>query len=137
VMAIFRRNPTNSALLEELACDNNGGLDRRDSSTNVFVQMGQTNFIVVDGVNGASGTLRLNYTLVTPSRLRSVGFTPQRGHVLEIRTHTGARMSIQTSTNLTNWTTLLTTNAPLSLFQILDNGAMREPRRFYRALMLP
>jgi hypothetical protein len=137
VMAIFRRNPTNSALLQELACDNNGGIDHRDSSTNVFVQAGQTNFIVVDGVNGASGTLRLNYALVTSSRLRSVGFTPQRAHIVQVSTHAGARFSIQTSTTLTNWTTILTTNTPLSLFQFIDDASIREPRRFYRALMLP
>jgi len=137
VMAIFRRNPTNSALLQELACDNNGGFDRRDSSTNVLVQAGQTNFIVVDGVNGASGTLRLNFSLVTPSRLRSMGFTPQRAHILQLSTHSGARFSIQCSTNLVNWSTLLTTNAPLSLYEFIDNASTREPRRFYRALMLP
>jgi hypothetical protein len=137
VMAIFRRNPTNSALLQELACDNNGGLDRRDSATNVLVQAGQTNFIVVDGVNGASGTLRLNYNLVTSSRLSSLGFTPQRAHVLRVSTHPGARFSIQTSTTLTNWTTIHTTNTPSSLFEFIDNGSIREPRRFYRALMLP
>jgi len=137
VMAIFRRNPTNSALLQELACDNNGGLDRRDSATNVRVQAGQTNFIVVDGVNGASGTLRLNYTLVTAARLSSMGFTSQRAHRLQVNTHPGARFSIQTSVNLRNWTTLLTTNAPLSLFEFIDSGSISEPRRFYRALMSP
>ncbi len=137
VMAIFRRNPTNPALLQELACDNNGGLDRRDSSTNLFVQAGQTNFIVVDGVNGASGTLRLNFSLVPPSSLRSLGFTPQRAHKLQLSTHAGAHFSIQTSTTLTNWTTILTTNTPLSLFDFIDNGSSTAPRRFYRALMLP
>ena len=137
VMAIFRRNPTNSALLQELACDNNGGLDRRDSSTNLLVQAGETYFIVVDGVNGASGTLRLNYSLVPPSRLSSLGFTPQRAHKLQVSTHAGARFSIQTSATLTNWTTLLTTNAAFNLFEFIDNGSIREPRRFYRTLMLP
>ena len=137
VIAIFRRNPANPAVLQELACDNNGGVDRRDSSTNVFVSAGQTNFIVIDGVNGASGTLRLNYSLVPPSRLRSMGFTSQRAHRLQVSTHAGARMSIQTSTTLTNWTTILTTNATLSLFDFIDNGSTNQPRRFYRAIMLP
>jgi hypothetical protein len=136
-MAIFRRNPSNPALLQELACDNNGGLDHRDSSTNLLVQAGQTNFIVVDGVNGASGTLRLNYSLVPASRLRSLGFTPQRAHKLQISTHAGARFSIQSSTTLVNWTTILTTNASGNLFDFIDNASSNEPRRFYRALMLP
>src|SRR5262249_51276700 len=113
------------------------GLDRRDSATNVMVQAGQTNYIVVDGVNGASGTLRLNYSLVTPSSLRSMGFTPQRAHVLQLSTHAGARFSIQVSSNMTSWSTILTTNVPVNLFQFIDNGAITAPRRFYRALMLP
>jgi hypothetical protein len=137
VLAIFRRNPANPALLQELACDNNGGLDHRDSSTNLFVQAGQTNFIVVDGVNGASGTLRLNYSLVPSSSLRSLGFTPQRAHKLQLSTHAGAHFSIQTSTTLTNWTTIFTTNTPVSLFDFIDSGSINAPRRFYRALMLP
>jgi hypothetical protein len=137
VMAIFRRNPTNSALLQELACDNNGGVDRRDSATNLLVQANQTIFIVVDGVNGASGTLRLNYSLVTSGLLRSMGFTPQRAHVLQLNTHAGARFSIQCSSNLTSWTTILTTNTPISLFEFIDSASIRESRRYYRALMLP
>ena len=44
---------------------------------------------------------------------------------------------VQASTNLTSWTTLLTTNAPVTTFIYDDKAAANLPRRFYRALMVP
>jgi hypothetical protein len=41
--------------LQPIGCDNNSGLDGRDSKVTVTVQRLRTYFIVVDGVNGASG----------------------------------------------------------------------------------
>src|SRR5206468_603721 len=71
VMAVFRRSATNTAALELLACDNNGGTNGRTSSLNLPVQVGKTNYILVDGVNGATGVLQLNYSLATSTLIKS------------------------------------------------------------------
>ena len=68
VLGIYTYSPAGHGLAL-LGCDNNSGLDRRDSAVSVPVQKGQTNFVVIDGFNGASGVARLNCTLVTPGSL--------------------------------------------------------------------
>jgi hypothetical protein len=137
-MAVFVRNPTNSSLLVQVGCDNNSGADTRDSSLSIPVTGNQTNYIVVDGVNSASGTLRMRFSLVTQATLASQGFTVQAAHKLRVSTHIGANFDIQFSTDLVNWTTIsTTTNLPTSLLDFIDLGSIGQPRRFYRARMLP
>src|SRR6266702_8739644 len=48
----------------------------------------------------------------------------------------GQNYTIQYSTTLTNWNTLYITNAPASLFNVLDLNATGS-QRFYRALLGP
>jgi hypothetical protein len=139
VLAVYRRSATNAARLELINCDNNSGIDRRDSALQIPVQAGGTNFIVVDGVNGATGTLRLNYKLVTPSAL-SLSIpglsTPQAGRV-RVSGHAAMRFTLEASTNLVNWLPLFTTNSSTAIFEFADPESLQAPRRYYRALMLP
>ena len=84
VMAVFRRSPTNSAALELLACDNNSGTNGKTSSLILPVEAGKTNYILVDGVNGVTGILQLNYSLATTTLIKSLGVTPQGAQHLQI-----------------------------------------------------
>ncbi len=135
VMAVFARSPTNAALLTQLACDNNGGLDHLDSSVILPVTVGQTNVILIDGVNGASGTLKLNYSLVPKTSIKPLGLTADNKNVLRVTGRTNLNFSIQRSTNLISWATVLTTNAPSGVFDYLDANA--SGRQFYRVKVLP
>jgi hypothetical protein len=135
VIAVFTRM-TNSPMLELLGCDNNGGLDGRDSALLVPVQAGKTNFIVVDGVNGGSGILRLNYSLVTPTLLTALGNTPEGASRVRLTGRPGLRFTIQRSTDLQTWSSLVTTNTPSGVFDLIDSSP-GLPGRFYRALLLP
>ena len=102
------------------------------------VEGGRTNFIVVDGVNGAVGTLRLNFSLLTAGRVISVGFSRQQGYQLQFVGRPVAKFALQTSTNLKNWTTLMTTTNPSTgLFNFFDSAATNAPVRFYRSQSLP
>jgi hypothetical protein len=49
--------------LHSVACDNNSGLDGRDSALRFQAAAGMTYYVVVDGVAGATGTVYLNYNL--------------------------------------------------------------------------
>ncbi|MEI7533091.1 MAG: carbohydrate binding domain-containing protein [Verrucomicrobiae bacterium] len=42
---------------------------------------------------------------------------------------------LQSSTNLNNWNTLLTTNSPHSPFWMMDTSSVATPQRFYRILL--
>lgn len=139
VMAVFVRSNANPAVLHYVTCDNNSGTNGLTSALQVPVQGGQTNYILMAGVNGACGTLRFNYNLVTPSRLAPLARTPAgdfQGRVTASRTN--ARFTVLASSNLAAWTPLLTNNTGASTnFNFVDTNRPIPARRFYRALMLP
>jgi hypothetical protein len=137
VMAVFRRSPTNSAVLELMACDNNSGSDGKDSALAVPVQMGKTNYVLVDGVSGATGILQLNYSLATDTVLRYLGYTLQGAQHLQVVGLTNLHFTLQCSSDMKNWTALVTTNAVTGVYDYIDNGTAGAPVRYYRALLLP
>jgi hypothetical protein len=136
-MGIFVRSAINPAILQLLDCDNNSGLDGRDSALNLPVLSGVTNFVMVDGVNGATGTLKLNFSLVTSSTLISLGTTPQ-GHVqVRVVGHPGMRFRLESSADFTTWAPLIITNSASGMFDYVDTGSLSQSSRAYRAVMLP
>ena len=137
VMAVFRRSATNSSVLELLACDNNSGSDGKDSSLNLPVQVGKTNYVLVDGVGGATGILQLNYSLATDTVLKYLGVTPQGAQHLQVVGRTNLHFTLQRSPDMKNWTSLFTTNAVTGVYDYVDSSAGGSPARYYRALLLP
>jgi hypothetical protein len=137
VMAVFRRNPTNAAALQLLACDNNSGTDGLDSAVSLAVEGGKTNYVLVDGVNGATGILYLNYSLATTTIIKLAGRTAEGANIVQVNGRPGINFAIQASTNFSNWASIVTTNAPTGVFNYTDNGSISLPRRYYRALILP
>jgi hypothetical protein len=135
VMAVFVG--AGGGLLQLAACDNNTGLDGRDSALNLPVQAGKTNYVVVDGVGGATGTLRFNYSLVTPSTLTALGLAQDGNFRLRVTGRPNMRFRIQRTATLTNWAAIVTTNSASGVFNFVDGTSTNAPRRFYRALMLP
>ena len=60
------------------------------------------------------------------------------GHInLMVSGDAGPDYTIQTSTNLLDWTTLLATNQPALPFQFIDPDPANSLVRFYRALLGP
>jgi hypothetical protein len=135
-MAAYTRIP-NSTTLQYVDCDDNGGLDGRDSALVIPVLAGRTNLIVIDGVNGATGTLRLNYSLVTPTLLVPMGTTPQGDSRVRVSGRPELRFTIQRSIDFQNWSSLIFTNAPTGIFDYIDAGSASLPTKLYRALLQP
>ncbi|HYV33005.1 MAG TPA: immunoglobulin domain-containing protein, partial [Candidatus Binatia bacterium] len=134
VLAVYRRSATNAAKLELMACDHNSGLNGR-SALSAPVEARRTNFIVIDGVNGASGILKLNYSLVAPSTLTTLSLTGQNAY--RLTGYPTMRFTIETSSNLMNWEALLTTNSDTGVFDFTDPSTLNAGQRFYRALTRP
>jgi hypothetical protein len=137
VMGAFKRSPTNASVLVLLNCDNNSGTNGRTSSMSVPVTGGTTNYVLVDGVNGASGTLQLNYSLATSTILTSAGRTLAGANQVQVNGRVGLKFTLQASSDMVNWTSLLTTTTTNSVFTYTDLGSIGQPKRFYRALILP
>ena len=137
VMAIFARSPTNATRLDLLACDNNSGLDAHDSALSCPVEAGKTNFIVIDGVNGATGILKLNYTLVASSAQAPLALTAHQDYQLRLTGYPSMHFTVHSSSNLVDWSPLLTTNSATGVFDFADPNANLTGRRFYRAVVVP
>ena len=64
--------------------------------------------------------------------------TPQGAIHVQLIGRPDLHFSIQASTNLMNWTSLVTaTNPPTGVFDYIDNDSVSMARRYYRALLLP
>lgn len=63
VLAVYRWGGTILDALQEVACDDNSGRDGADSIVHFGAQAGAVYYIAVDGVNAATGTVRLSYAL--------------------------------------------------------------------------
>src|SRR2546428_5678237 len=63
VMAVYIRSPANPAVLQLLACDKKSGTNGQTSAVSLPGSQGTTNYIVVDGGDGLSGILQLNFKL--------------------------------------------------------------------------
>ena len=137
VMAVFRRSATNASVLELLACDNNSGTNGITSSLSLQVEVGKTNYILVDGVNGASGILALNYSLVTSTAIKLVGVTQDGAQRLQVTGRPNLHFTIQASADMVAWTSLITTTSVSGVFDYIDTNSATVPRRFYRAVLLP
>jgi hypothetical protein len=94
--------------------------------------------VEVDGVNGVSGVLQLNYSLVNGAVLKSFSRAPpQMAAHLQVVGLPNMRFTIQASTNFVNWVPVLTTNSATGIYDFIDQASPNIPHRFYRALMLP
>ena len=133
VLEVGYGSPTNV-----LACDNNSGCDGVSSALVLPVRGGQQYFIGVAGVNGARGPVSVVYLLLCPPAvLSSAGPTPQGAEHVQVSGYANMHFTLQASTDLVNWTALLSTNSPTAVFDYVDAGSTNLPRRFYRALVLP
>src|SRR5207248_8464273 len=68
VLAVYTGPGTDFDSLVPVACDNDSGLDDKDSKVSFAAKGGTVYFIAVDGVDGATGTVTLNFKLVVSPR---------------------------------------------------------------------
>jgi hypothetical protein len=106
------------------------------SSVTFSAMAGTTYRIAVDGFEGASGNVQLNLDEIATSQL-SRKWTQAPG----LRTVTmpnqgaaGCWFLIQTSTNLTDWTTLSTNQIGAGTMNLVLPTDFTSPARFYRAI---
>ena len=137
VIAVYGKVGTNT-VRTQLACnDNEPGTTNKYSVLSVPVQGGKTNFIVVDGKKGATGTLKLSYSLLTVAHLSPMGMSNNASRV-RVSGRVGMKFSLQRSSNTVNWVSIFTTsNSPTANFDYTDPGTPNNPPRYYRAQLLP
>jgi len=65
VLAVYTGPGTDFASLKLEGCDNNSGADGKTSALTVNVKQGTAYYVAVDGVKGATGTVKLSYLFST------------------------------------------------------------------------
>jgi hypothetical protein len=137
ILAVYTWPGTILAALENVACDNNSASDGKDSFVRFDATGGTTYYVVVDGVNGVTGTVRLSYSLDQPpvpvSAARAL-----RSFAGEFRATTQRNYRVQATVDLRQWVDLFTTNRIIApAFHFDDPNAYRYRTRFYRAVPVP
>src|SRR5262249_41432794 len=75
VLAVYTGSGTDFSSLTPVNCDNDSGSNGMTSSLHFLTTAGETYYIVVDGVNGATGTAVLNFTTAGEQQLPSLTIT--------------------------------------------------------------
>lgn len=87
VLAVYIGPGDSYATLTNLACDNNSGADGKTSRAAFTATRGTIYYIAVDGVNGASGTVKLSFMVGTPPAItdQPVSRTAALGGIATLR----------------------------------------------------
>jgi len=142
ILAVYTGPGDEFGTLVSVACDNNSGLDGKDSRV-IFPATAETIYwIAVDGVNQPSngnparGSAVLNFRLVLPLHLTTTRHTSASGGKLTFQVTGTPHLpaTIESSTDLgTAWIPLFTNASPSGVFQYTNVGA-NLPCRMFRAV---
>jgi hypothetical protein len=133
LLAVYTATGPYFSNLVEVACDNNSGANGLTSSLNFLAIAGVNYYVVIDGVAAATGSVQLNYTLLVPMMISNVALT--NSFSFRVTATPSFPFTIQRSSNLTTWTSVLTTNTESGVFDYLDPTSVTQ--RFYRVRQIP
>jgi len=145
VLAVYVGPGDSFLTLTNVACDNNGGTNGTASSVLFHVTSNTIYYIAIDGVNhpatGAaySGRIQLNYRLVLPLVLTSIGYSSSNNHgrvIFQITGTPGVAATVQAASSLAApvWTSLFTNPMANGSFTYTNTNALTFPTRFYRVI---
>jgi hypothetical protein len=120
-----------------VASDNDSGTNR--TSRLYFQAEAGTNYwVAVDGVDGQSGFYRLNWGAPGPGpRFHSLRQLASGGKEIELWGLIGDRYRIETTGNFGTWTNWMRVTNLTGRLQFLDPVTNDNPRKFYRAVLVP
>ena len=124
--------------LTNVACDNNSGLDGLDSRTSFAATSNTIYYVAVDGVAGASGTVKFHYHLVRPLILTNLVYSAAASGSFTMKVITTPALTnvIHYRTNMTstNWVAVLTNTSASGTFNYTNTGIGTITNRYYRAI---
>jgi hypothetical protein len=101
-----------------------------------FAALGGTTYqVAVDGFNGASGTVVVNFSMPGTAIVLSNPVHAGDGFFhFTISSATGGVLRVEATTNFVSWSAIATVTNVSGLFDYLDTNSTSFDRRFYRAL---
>jgi hypothetical protein len=139
LLAVLGLTATNQNSLQLLGCndDINTASNILTSRLVVKVLAGTTNLIGLDGKSGQTGILHLFYSLLPPTTVLPLGKTADGANQLRVTGRPDLHFMLQSSIDLANWSTLVTTNALSGVFDFTDLTSTNDVSHYYRAQLLP
>jgi hypothetical protein len=144
VLAVYTGPGDSFASLVSVACDNNSGLDGKDSRVSFPATAGTIYWIAVDGVNNpnngqpAKGSVTLHYRMVLPLNFSAMSYTSEAGGKLSFRISGTPNLAttIEASTDLASasWLPLVTNTSASGVFNYTNMGVSAFSNRYYRAV---
>jgi hypothetical protein len=144
VLAVYTGPGDDFATLVSAACDNNSGLDGKDSRVSFLANAGTIYWIAVDGVNNpstgqaAKGSVILHYRMVIPLNLSAMAYTNGSGGKMTFKVsgtpNLAATIEAATNVSAVVWTPLVTNTTASGVFNYTNSGVGALSNRFYRAL---
>jgi hypothetical protein len=134
ILAIYTGTGESFASLVPVTCDNNSGTNGRTSAVSFPAKVGTPYFVAVDGVNGATGVVYLNYTLLKPISLTRVSMTPQGHFRIEAEVVPEVNAFLQRTTNFTFWSIISTNVTTNGFLQVTDTNSVGSTNVNYRLL---
>ncbi|HWN94434.1 MAG TPA: immunoglobulin domain-containing protein [Methylomirabilota bacterium] len=143
VLAVYTGPGDDFSTLVSVACDNNSGLDGKDSRVAFAGTAGTIYWIAVDGANNAGtgqparGSVTLHYRVVMPLQFSAVAYTNASGGrmTFKISGTPNLAAAIQAaSLDSTNWVSLITNSSSTGTFNYTNTGINAGPGKFYRAV---
>jgi hypothetical protein len=137
VLAVYIGPGDSFVTLTNVACDNNSGLDGLDSSVSFPATKDTIYWIAVDGIGGASGTVRLRYQLIRPLTMTNWLFSSSNNNgrlVFRVNSTPNVVTSIETTTNLANWSGLITNSNASGIITYTNTNSLTASNRLFRAV---
>lgn len=105
--------------LVEVGCNNDAEQGLKTSRLAADLQTNRVYYVVVDGVNGASGTVVLNHATAGGSARIQVISRDASGLHVQISDASGTSVQVESSTDLHNWKATLATNITTPLLELV------------------
>ena len=137
VLAVYTGPGDSFSTLVPVACDNNSGSNGLTSKVSFPAKFGTVYYVVVDGVNAATGIVMLNYTLLKPITLTNLTLTASGDFRVEAAVTPEVPFTIQRTTNMVSWNPILTNLSTNGVFQFIDTGVRGASKASYRLFQKP
>ncbi len=137
VLAVYIARSFDFAALQSVACNNDATPQDPTSRVTFEASKGTIYLIAVDGVNAATGTAFVNYSLTPPPQVvMSIG--AEAGLLqLAVAGLPTVLQRLDVSTNLVSWDQVLITNTVLGTFKYTEPLSHSSPQRFFRVVSSP
>lgn len=136
VMAVYLSTDGNLVNLQQVACDNNSGKDGQDSAVTFEATAGTIYYIAVDGADGATGIVHLNYTLAIIITFANPAISDTGEFSVDLSVPPNREFVLEFSEDLKTWSTLKTDMSPNGFFKFSDPDFTATRIRFLRAFIL-